>query len=71
MVFGIFGKKKTIDEKKRTFHIIQGNVDLDSSKIEALRFAIDEGFSDQAIIDIGKAVTQELARAEKSLGEVV
>jgi len=72
MVFGIFGRKKPQkQEDKETFHITQGNISLDSKKVEALHFAIDEGMSDQSIILIGKALTQDLEKAEKELDKVV
>jgi hypothetical protein len=63
-------KKVSLSDAK-TYHIAQGNVKLDSKKIEALAFALDEGYSDQSIVAISDGVIQEIQRAKGQLGKVV
>ena len=72
-MFG-FGKKK--EEKKdvlkgNTFFISGGDIPIDSRKVEALHFALDEGYSDQTIMTIAKAVIQDIQKAENQLREVI
>jgi hypothetical protein len=66
----IFGRKPQ-PTNMRTFRITQGEIPIDRSKIELLQFAVDEGYSDQDIVTIGRAVRKELENAEKALGQVI
>ena len=70
-ITGKKGKKTPSKKEGETYHIAQGNIKIDKQRIDALSFAIDEGYSDQAIIDIGKSVTQEIMKAQKQLEKVV
>jgi len=72
-MFG-FGNKK--QEKKdilkgNTFFITEGKIPIDSRKVEALHFAIDEGMSDQTIMTVAKALMQDLSQAERQLEKVI
>jgi hypothetical protein len=79
-MFGwLIGKKKgKKPEKKKvnlgdqnTYHIAQGNVPFDSQKVQALAFAVDEGYPDQQIITIGEGVEQEVEKAKRNLEKVI
>jgi hypothetical protein len=73
MLEWLTGKNKPenkIDMNSKTYHIAQGEVKLDSKKVEALSFGINEGYSDQDIVTIGEGVIQEINRAKNQLGKV-
>jgi hypothetical protein len=68
----IRGKKKKVKSDKDTFKITEGKIKTNlETYAEDLRFSIEEGYSDQDIINNAMVVEAEIENLKKKLKDVI
>jgi hypothetical protein len=68
----IRGKKKKVKSDKDTFKITEGKIKTNLEKYaEDLRFSVEEGYSDQDVMNNAMVVEAEIENLRKKLKDVI